>query len=59
VIGSLLRVFRGDGIDDVSPAQRSLSRFAAERQRRATAAAPGAGWEPSRFAIELLAGGRE
>jgi branched-chain amino acid transport system permease protein len=59
VIGSVLRVFRGDGIDDVSPAQRSLARFAAEHHRAATRPAPGTGLEPSRFASELLAGGRE
>jgi len=59
VIGSLLRVFRGDGIDDVSPAQRSLARFATERQRRTAAPPPGTGLRPTPLAERLLVGGKE
>jgi len=59
VIGSLLHVFRGDGLDSVSPAQRSLARYAAEQQRKANLPPPGADLQPSGFADRLLAGERQ
>jgi branched-chain amino acid transport system permease protein len=59
VIGSVLRIFSGDGIDDVSPAQRSLAHFALERRRRETAPPPGTGLQPSAFAEKILVGSGE
>jgi ABC-type branched-subunit amino acid transport system permease subunit len=56
LIGTVLRFFRGDGIDDVSPAQRSLAEYAMARQREADAPPPGTGLEPTAYAEDLLAG---
>jgi branched-chain amino acid transport system permease protein len=56
LIGTALRFFRGDGIDDVSPAQRSLADYALARQRKAGAAPPGTGLHPTAFADRVLAG---
>jgi branched-chain amino acid transport system permease protein len=59
VIGSALRVVAGDGVEAVSPLQRSLARFAQARAARAAAPAPGTGLVPSTFASHLLTGGGE
>lgn len=56
LIGTALRFFRGDGIDDVSPAQRSLADYALARHHKAAAPPPGTGLEPTAFAERLLAG---
>jgi branched-chain amino acid transport system permease protein len=56
LIGTTLRFFRGDGIDDVSPAKRSLAEYALARQREDAAPPPGTGLEPTAYAEDLLAG---
>jgi hypothetical protein len=58
IIGSVLRFFRGDGIDDISPAQRSLAAYALRQQQKAKAPPPGSDLQPSAFAERVLAGER-
>lgn len=56
LIGSGLRLFRGDAADGGSPVQRSLAEYALARQAIDVAPPPGEGLEPSKFAERLLSG---
>jgi branched-chain amino acid transport system permease protein len=57
LIGTALRLVRGDGSDGPSPVQRSLARYVAEQRRAETMPEPGTGLAPSPFAEKLLTGG--
>ena len=59
LIGTFLRLFRGDGGDGVSPVQRSLADYALAARTRSTPRHPPArGSQPSEFAERLLTGSR-
>jgi branched-chain amino acid transport system permease protein len=56
IIGTVLRLVRGDATEGASPMQRSLANYAINRQRVETAPEPGTGLKPSTFADRLLSG---
>jgi branched-chain amino acid transport system permease protein len=60
LIGTSLRLFRGDGVEaGTSPLQRSLASYAVKQAEVTTAPEPGTGLQPSVFADRLLTGGRK